>query len=386
LIFLIGFAARIGAAEKMPAEVDVRKAIERGLPFVEKDGLAWIKNRNCMSCHTVTYMLWAHNEAAAQGIAVDQKKLAEWTEWSMKKSMTQRVFYKLDRKTIESPPEGIPSKLEKVADQGFTHEKDFVAALAEVLTPEELKQHQADLVKKAAAGKKTEGNDGGGLDTMTQLFLARDRAAKDKKADFYTSTAELIVRLQDANGMWRAGGQLPARRWSKATADQTTTMWTILALSTYDEPTPAIKKSLEKAHAAVKKPAGDGNLEWVVARLIYMHKFGTQDEITAVKEQLLKRQNTDGGWNVLAEAESDAFSTGQSLYALRVVGVAHDDPVILRGQKYLIEKQSEDGSWIVSPALTSNGDANRHKRLEPIWRNWGSSWATIGLAKSLPTK
>ncbi len=26
------------------------------------------------------------------------------------------------------------------------------------------------------------------------------------------------------------------------------------------------------------------------------------------------------------------------------------------------------------------------KKLEPIWRNWGSSWATIGLAKSLSTK
>ena len=186
--------------------------------------------------------------------------------------------------------------------------------------------------------------------------------------------------------MWRAGGQLPSRRWPRPAADQTTTMWTILALSSYDVPTPALQKSLEKAHAAVKKPAVDGNLEWLVARTLYEQKFSTPEQFEAMKQQVLKRQNTDGGWSVLADAKSDAFSTGQSLYALRVAGLSDTSDVIRRGQKFLLDTQSPEGFWTVSPALTSNGDAGRHKRLEPIWRNWGSSWATIGLAKSLPTK
>jgi hypothetical protein len=377
-----------GRAADLPAEADVRKAVAKALPFVEKDGLAWIKARDCMSCHTVTFMLWAHTEAAAHGIDVDAKKLAEWTDWSRKKSLATRVFFKLDAKTVEALPEGIRAKLGKVTDEGFTHEKDFVAALGKALTPEELKQHQAEIVKKAGAGKKVEGNDGGGLDTMAQLFLARAtlNAGPDAKPDFRESTAELIVRMQEANGTWKAGGQLPSRKWSKATADQTTTMWTILALASYGDPTPAIKASLDKAHAAVKKPAGDGNFEWLAARLVYDKAFGTAEQIAATKQQLLKRQNADGGWSVLADAKSDAFSTGQALYALSVAGTKPDDAVIRSGQKFLIDSQNADGSWTVSPALTSNGDANRQKRLEPIWRNWGSSWATIGLAKSLPTK
>src|SRR5262249_46639208 len=98
LLVLFGCAARTSAGEKLPAEADVRQAIERALPFVEKDGLAWIKQRDCMSCHVVTFMLWAHTEAKAHGIRVDEKKLAEWTEWSMNKSLAARVFFKLDDK------------------------------------------------------------------------------------------------------------------------------------------------------------------------------------------------------------------------------------------------------------------------------------------------
>jgi hypothetical protein len=265
--------------------------------------------------------------------------------------------------------------------EGFTHEAEFTAALAKTLTPEELKEHRTAIVKQAAVTGRGAANDGGGLDTMAQLLLARDPAAKDEA--FYSGLGDLIVGLQEPTGMWKAGGQLPSRRWSRPTADQTTTMWTVLALTARPDARPAIRKSVEKAIAAVKKPAGDGNLEWVVARVLFEKKFGTPEQFSAVKRQLLERQNADGGWGVLAGAKSDAFSTGQSLYALRVVGVASDDGVIRRGQRFLIDTQNADGSWTVSPALTSNGGPERLKKLEPIWRNWGSSWATIGLAKSL---
>src|ERR1041384_6252965 len=83
-------AAGAGADYKPPVEADVRRAIERSLPFVAKDGEAWIKRRDCMSCHVVTFMLWAHNEAKAHGIRVDDKKVAAWTEWSMDKSLAAR--------------------------------------------------------------------------------------------------------------------------------------------------------------------------------------------------------------------------------------------------------------------------------------------------------
>ena len=383
LIVQSGIAAGACAGDKSPADEDVRQAIERALPFVEKDGALWIEKRDCMSCHVVTFMLWAHTEAKARGIKIDEKKVAEWTDWSMSKSVAARVFFKLEDKAVQALPEAIRPKLSELVDEGFTHEADFVAALAKALAPEELKEHQSALVKQATVTKRGATNDGGGLDTMAQLFLARDPAAKEKQTDFYAGAADLIVGMQEADGVWKAGGQLPSRRWSRTTADQTTTLWTILALTSRPDSRPAVAKSVEKARAAVAKPVGDGNLEWIVARLLYEQRFGAPDAFVAMRQQLLERQNADGGWSVLAGAKSDAFSTGQGLYALRVAGVASEDAVTRRAQRYLLDTQNANGSWTVAPVLTSNGGPERLKKLEPIWRNWGSSWATIGLAKSL---
>ncbi len=379
-------ASTTHAGEKMPSQADVRKAIERALPFVEKDGLAWIKRRDCMSCHVVAFMLWAHVEAKSAGIKVDQTKLDEWTKWSYEKSLATRVNFKLVDKTLKSLPAELQPKLNKLVDEGFTLEDDYVKALARSLSPEELKLHQPMLVKVAKQGKKTELNDGGGLDTMAQLFLARDPSVKGSDASFFKSTAELMLALQTPAGTWSAAGQQPARRWPRPAADQTTTMWAILALSGYEQSTPAITKGLEKAHGMVKKFKGDPNFEWLVARLLYEHKFGSPAEVANRKAELLKRQNADGGFSALPGGKSEAFSTGQGLYALHVIGVTSGDNVIRRGQKFLLDTQNPDGSWVQSPALTSNGNEARHKKLEPIWRNWASSWATIGLARTLEPK
>ena len=366
--------------EKLPGDADVRKAIERSLPFVEKDGLSWIDRKNCMSCHVVSFMLWAHVEAKAHGIPIDDKKLAEWNDWSRKKSLTQRVFFKLDDKAVESLPEPIRPKLSKLVGEGFTHEPEFVAALGKALSADELKEQRANLVKQATM-KLGGANDGGGLETLGQLLIGRDLS--EKGTDFYADLPDLIVRLQDANGLWKASGQQPSRRWSRATADQTATMWTLVALAGYDDPSPPVRKSIERGQAAIQKPAWDGNLEWLIARTLYERKFGPPAGVPEAKGQLLARQNADGGWSVSPDGKSDAFSTGQGLYALRVAGLAADDEVLRRGQKFLLDSQNENGSWTVSPALTSNGGPDRLKRLEPIWKNWATSWATIGLAKSL---
>ena len=124
LVIVSFLASAARAADDAPTEAAVRKAVARALPFVETDGLARMEERNCMSCHTVTFMLWAHEEAAAHGIQVVRKKLTEWTDWSWDKSLATRVFFKLDAKVAES----LSDQLGDVIGQGSTHEKDLVAA------------------------------------------------------------------------------------------------------------------------------------------------------------------------------------------------------------------------------------------------------------------
>jgi len=54
----------------------VRGAVRRGLPYLETVATAWMGERKCNSCHTVTFLVWSHNEAAARGLDVDRGKLA----------------------------------------------------------------------------------------------------------------------------------------------------------------------------------------------------------------------------------------------------------------------------------------------------------------------
>ena len=176
---LLGILApAIRAGDKFPEPAEVRKAIAESLPRVEEASLAWIKKRDCMSCHHVTFMLWSHNEAQAHGVAVDAKKLAEWNDWSVQKSLFERSFFKLNNKLVETLPKDLQPKLADLIDVSFTHEKEFVAALGKSVPANELDPHKAVLLKGAVLAKKGTVNDGGGLDTMTQLLLGRGYETK----------------------------------------------------------------------------------------------------------------------------------------------------------------------------------------------------------------
>ena len=66
------------------------------------------------------------------------------------------------------------------------------------------------------------------------------------------------------------------------------------------------------------------------------------------RRRLPREQRADGGWNQLPSMGSDAYATGQALYALNTAGrMAASDPVYARGVKYLLSTQAADGSWHV---------------------------------------
>ena len=63
----------------------MRKPARRpsAIPYIEKNGTAWIKDRNCMACHYAGYMLWSLRDASQRGFAIDKGKLAESTNWAI---------------------------------------------------------------------------------------------------------------------------------------------------------------------------------------------------------------------------------------------------------------------------------------------------------------
>ena len=78
-------AVEVAPSLERPAEVsaaDVRRVVERSLPFVEKSSATWRSERKCVTCHQVPFAVWALTEAKSRGLAVDAAKLDDLTAWS----------------------------------------------------------------------------------------------------------------------------------------------------------------------------------------------------------------------------------------------------------------------------------------------------------------
>jgi hypothetical protein len=88
----------------------------------------------------------------------------------------------------------------------------------------------------------------------------------------------------------------------------------------------------------------------------------TRSEPASVRLQkmILSKQNKDGGWAL--NGESDAFATGQSIYALKVAGFSDTDDSIQSALKFLLSKQSPDGAW-----RTAKSGQNGSEKGETMW-------------------
>ena len=68
--------------------------------------------------------------------------------------------------------------------------------------------------------------------------------------------------------------------------------------------------------------------------------------------QLVSKQRSDGGWGQTDHLASDAYATGEALWALHEAGMAPSGPVYRRGVDFLLRTQQEDGTWhVVTRAL-----------------------------------
>jgi ankyrin repeat protein len=65
-------------------------------------------------------------------------------------------------------------------------------------------------------------------------------------------------------------------------------------------------------------------------------------------EQLAAKQRADGGWGQTDNLASDAYATGEALWALHESGMAASESVYARGVKFLLETQQREGSWHVT--------------------------------------
>ena len=115
-----------------------------------------------------------------------------------------------------------------------------------------------------------------------------------------------------------------------------------------------------------------------VFKITALMNYGTPEQkrmAWSVVEELAADQQPDGGWKEVAATDgSNAFATGQALYALKRAGVSIHSPMFKRGVDYLLkgqidEPKPENGSW--KAMHTRSG---RKSDFAP------TMWAVIGLA------
>ncbi len=100
-------------------------------------------------------------------------------------------------------------------------------------------------------------------------------------------------------------------------------------------------------------------------------------------KKLLAAQHEDGGWPQLDSLQTDAYATGQSLYALNQSGqLPVTSPAYQKGIDFLLSTQLADGSWHVKtrsypfvPYVNSGFPHDKDQFISAA----GSNWATMAL-------
>jgi ankyrin repeat protein len=151
--------------------------------------------------------------------------------------------------------------------------------------------------------------------------------------------------------------------------------------------TPGLKEDFDKRIAGARNymlNARARTTDEAAMQIAGLHWIGGSDEkIRAFAKALIAAQRTDGGWGQNPNLTSDAYATGEALWALHESGTLKpNDPVYQKGVKYLLSTQWEDGSWYVR---------SRSPKFQPYFQSgfphdhdqWISSAATSWAVRAL---
>jgi hypothetical protein len=196
--------------------------------------------------------------------------------------------------------------------------------------------------------------------------------------------AEEIVKKQQPDGSWEFFATL--RRPPINESQTTDATWIILALQGEigRGESEAVREALAKATVWLAGAKRSDDLQDVAFSVLLAVRAGKpRGEMQPAINELLARQQADGGWGQTATMKSDAFATGQALYALALSGDEAGRPDIRRAIDFLVATQRPDGSWPMTSRSTPDGRPGSAKLLTPITCA-AASWATLGLARLAP--
>lgn len=231
--------------------------------------------------------------------------------------------------------------------------------------------------------QRVDGPAGADIQTATLLGMAAEKYQPDPVTD---AAVVNVAAQQRADGSWCLRGV------SRAPMEEGSIARTANAVRVMKAYGPAGRKAeFDRRVARARdwlvesKPRTTDDL---AMRLLGLAWSGAgKEKVQAAAKALMARQQPDGGWASNVNLASDAFATGESLYALRAGGsMAVSDAAYRHGVRYLLGTQFEDGSWYVR---------SRAPKFQPYFQSgfpfdhdqWisatATSWAVAALAPAV---
>ena len=326
--FSILFLAMAQAAvAQSPAET--RSAVTRALPMLQRSAATFVAERSCVSCHHNALTILTLRLARRRGFDVDAKTLEE---------VEARTFRELRS----------------------ANALDDTVQAANVSDPTPNDSYL--LLAARAAGVP--------LDLTTGVYARR------------------IARWQ-RDGHWITSDFRPPHSSSVFTATATAirSMQSYMPEELSAERDAAIRRARDWLVTATARSTEDAAFR--VMGLAWSDAPAAQ--VGAAGRDLISRQRRDGGWPQLPRYASDAYSTGEALFALREAGVPISDPAWRRGLKFLVSTQARNGTWHVRTRMLSPAEISPpyFETGFPYGKDEflsyaGSCWAVMALLAALP--
>jgi len=200
--------------------------------------------------------------------------------------------------------------------------------------------------------------------------------------EFTDAIVHHLASIQTKDGRWL--NNLP--RPPIQSSDVGATALAIHALQKYPLPgrQAEFAKRVERAKDWLRdvKPANNEERIYQLLGLAWAGESAAR--LQPLAKSLIATQGADDGWSQLATLKSDAYATGQAVYALRVgAGLSNDHPAVERARRYLLKTQLADGTWFVQrrafpfqPTMKSGFPHGRDSWISAA----ATSWAVMALS------